>query len=54
MAGNLCHPYLDILTQPSIHGYVIGATNALFKAKKDLSDAVVDIDEDTMVFRDPS
>jgi len=57
-AGNLCHPYLslpylDILTQPSIHGYVIGATNALFKAKKDLSDAVVDIDEETLVFKDP-
>jgi len=57
-AGNLCHPYLslpylDILTQPSIHGYVIGATNALFKAKTDLSDAVIDIDEDTMVIRDP-
>ena len=57
-AGYLCHPYLslpylDILTQPSIHGYVIGATNALFKAKKDLSDVLVDIDEDNVMIKDP-
>ena len=58
LAGYLCHPYLslpylDILTQPSIHGYVIGATNALFKAKKDLSDVLVDIDEDNVMIKDP-
>ena len=56
-AGYLCHPYLslpylDVLTQPSIHGYVIGATNALFKAKKDLSDVLVDIDEDNIFIKD--
>ena len=55
--GYLCHPYLslpylDILTQPSIHGYVIGATNALFKAKKDLSDVLIDVDEDTLLIKD--
>ena len=57
LSGYLCHPYLslpylDILTQPSIHGYVIGATNALFKAKKDLSDVLVDIDEDSVIIKD--
>ena len=56
--GNLCHPYLslpylDILTQPCIHGYVIGATNALFKAKRDLSHVVIDIDEDKMEVLEP-
>ena len=34
--------------QPSIRGYTIGATNALFKAKTDLSDVVVEIDEDKL------
>ena len=57
ISGYLCHPYLslpylDILTQPSIHGYVIGATNALFKAKKDLSDVLIDIDEDCIMIKD--
>jgi len=52
-AGNLCHPYLslpflDILIQDSIHGYIIGATNALFKAKKGLNDVIIDIDEDKL------
>lgn len=52
-AGNLCHPYLslpflDILVQDSIHGYIIGATNALFKAKKGLNDVIIDIDEDKL------
>ena len=57
-AGNLCHPYLslpyvDILTQPCIRGYVIGATNALFKAKRELSHVIIDIDEDKMEVADP-
>ena len=46
--GNLCHPYLslaylDILAQPSIHGYLIGATNVLFKQKRGVAEVVVDI-----------
>lgn len=57
-AGNLCHPYLslpylDVLMQPSIHGYTIGATNALFKAKSGLSDIVIEIDEDRLEIHDP-
>ena len=37
----------------AVHGYVIGATNALFKAKRDLADVVVEIDEDAFEVRDP-
>ena len=49
--GNLCHPYvslsyLDTLTQPSVHGYMIGATNVLFVQKKGLADVVIDIEKD--------
>jgi Transport protein Avl9 len=52
------YAYADILCQPSIHGYVIGATNALFKAKGGgagsgkgggLWDVLVDIEEDRLV-----
>ncbi len=44
--GNLCHPYLslsylDALAQPCVRGYVIGATNVLFKQKKGLADVLV-------------
>ena len=31
---------------------MIGATNALFKAKRDLSDVLVDVDEDILVIKD--
>ena len=49
--GNLCHPYLslsyiDALTQPSITGYVIGATNVLFKQKRGIADVIVDVERD--------
>jgi len=57
-AGNLCHPYLslpylDILMQPSIHGYTIGATNALFKAKSGLADVLIEIEEDKLEVYSP-
>ena len=50
--GNLCHPYvslsyLDTLTQPSVHGYIIGATNDLFLHRKGLTDVIIrKVDED--------
>jgi hypothetical protein len=49
--GNLCHPYLslsylDVLSQPSIHGYMMGATNILFRQKKGISEIVIDIEAD--------
>ena len=44
--GNLCQPYvslsyLDTLTQPSVHGYMIGATNDLFLHRKGLADVII-------------
>ena len=56
-SGNLCHPYLslsqiDALFQPSVRGYLIGATNALFKTKKGLAEVVVDIGEDKLEVHD--
>lgn len=48
--GNLCQPYsclsyMDILSDPSVRGYVIGASNILFKQKKNLADVIVEIEE---------
>jgi hypothetical protein len=56
--GNLCHPYLslsyiDALTQPSITGYVIGATNVLFKQKRGIADVIVDVERDRIEVFDP-
>ena len=39
--------------QPSIHGYIIGATNALFKAKSGISDVILEIDEDRLEVNNP-
>lgn len=46
--GNLCFPYLsisylDFLTSPGVRGFVAGATNVLFKQKRPLADALVEI-----------
>ena len=56
-AGNLCHPYLslsqlDSLSQPSVRGYLIGATNVLFKQKKGVSEVLVEICEDKLDIHD--
>ena len=56
--GNLCHPYLslsyiDALTQPSITGYFIGATNVLFKQKRGIADVIVDVERDRIEIFDP-
>lgn len=37
-------PYLDLLTDVNVRGYVVGATNILFKQKSQLYDVLVDID----------
>jgi hypothetical protein len=34
---------MDILTDPSVRGYVIGASNILFKQKKNLADVIVEV-----------
>ncbi len=56
--GNLCHPYLslsylDMLSQPSVQGYLIGATNVLFKQKRGVAEVIIDIDADRMDVSDP-
>ncbi|XP_022918220.1 late secretory pathway protein AVL9 homolog isoform X2 [Onthophagus taurus] len=47
--GYLCLPYLslpymDLLNDVNVRGYVVGATNVLFKQKRQLFDILVDID----------
>lgn len=50
--GVLCHPYLslhlyDILNDTNVRGFVIGATNALFQQKANLTDVVVEVGNST-------
>ncbi|XP_058443728.1 late secretory pathway protein AVL9 homolog [Malaya genurostris] len=47
--GNLCLPYIslpymDLLTDPSVKGYIIGASNVLFQQKRHLADVLVDVE----------
>ncbi|XP_066991513.2 late secretory pathway protein AVL9 homolog isoform X2 [Anabrus simplex] len=47
--GYLCHPYLslpylDLLSDVNVRGYVVGATNVLFKQKKQLADVLVEVE----------
>lgn len=47
--GYLCLPYLslpymDLLSDVNVRGYIVGATNILFKQKRQLYDILVDID----------
>lgn len=47
--GSFCHPYLsltylDILSDVRVRGFVIGATNYLFKQKRNLFDVIVEPD----------
>lgn len=37
-------PYLDLLTDVNVRGYVVGATNILFKQKRQLYDVLVDVE----------
>lgn len=51
--GNLCLPYislpyLDMLQDPSVHSYVIGASNILFKQKRSLADVFIDTETMTI------
>nr|CAD7396765.1 unnamed protein product [Timema cristinae] len=46
--GYLCHPYLslpylDLLSDVNVRGYVVGATNVLFKQKKQLADVLIEV-----------
>lgn len=47
--GSYCHPYLslaylDILSDQRVQSFVIGATNYLFKQKRNLFDVIVELD----------
>lgn len=51
--GMLCHPYLslpflDLLKDCCVRGFVAGATNVLFKQKRHLMDVIVEVDEDKL------
>ncbi|KAI5744384.1 hypothetical protein M8J76_001845 [Diaphorina citri] len=48
-SGYLCLPYvsllyMELLTDPSVRGYVVGATNVLFKQKKNIAEVLVEVD----------
>jgi len=56
--GSFCHPYLsitylDILNDPRVRSFVIGATNILFKQKKSLFDVIVEVDGAKIEINDP-
>uniref|UniRef100_A0A182M752 UDENN domain-containing protein n=1 Tax=Anopheles culicifacies TaxID=139723 RepID=A0A182M752_9DIPT len=47
--GQLCLPYIslpymDLLTDPSVKGYMIGASNVLFQHKRQLADVMIDVE----------
>lgn len=47
--GYLCHPYLslpylDLLSDVNVRGYLVGATNILFKQKQQLADVLVEVE----------
>lgn len=48
LQGYLCLPYLslpylDLLGDVNVRGYIVGATNVLFKQKKQLIDVLVEV-----------
>ncbi|XP_026480961.1 late secretory pathway protein AVL9 homolog [Ctenocephalides felis] len=56
--GYLCFPYLslpymELLTEPKVKGYIIGASNVLFRQKRNLADILIDVDNLTMQCYDP-
>ncbi|KAL3268787.1 hypothetical protein HHI36_007884 [Cryptolaemus montrouzieri] len=55
--GFLCQPYLslpylDLLTDINVRGYVVGATNILFKQKRQLYDILVDMENNKIECQD--
>lgn len=56
--GTLCLPYLslpylDLLSDPSVNGFVIGTSNILFRQKRQLMDVFIDIEQTTIEAHDP-
>ncbi|OXU20890.1 hypothetical protein TSAR_010151, partial [Trichomalopsis sarcophagae] len=46
-------PYLDLLGDVNVRGYVVGATNVLFKQKKQLIDVLVEVESARIEANDP-
>ncbi|KFB37255.1 AGAP000251-PA-like protein [Anopheles sinensis] len=47
--GNLCLPYIslpymDLLSDPAVKGYIVGASNVLFQHKRQLADVMIDVE----------
>ncbi|KAK3915824.1 Late secretory pathway protein AVL9-like protein [Frankliniella fusca] len=56
--GYLCLPYLslpymDLLFDVNVRGYLVGATNVLFKQKRQLMDVLVEVENATLETQDP-
>uniref|UniRef100_A0A336KFQ2 CSON008327 protein n=1 Tax=Culicoides sonorensis TaxID=179676 RepID=A0A336KFQ2_CULSO len=47
-------PYMDLLQDPSVHSYVIGASNILFKQKRQLADVFVETETGKIELNDPN
>lgn len=55
--GSFCLPYLsitylDLLSDSRVKSFVIGATNFLFKQKRDMYDVIVDMEENNIIIND--
>lgn len=55
--GSFCLPYLsitylDLLSDTRVKSFVIGATNFLFKQRKEIYDVIVDMEENTIIIND--
>lgn len=46
-------PYLDLLGDVNVRGYIVGATNVLFKQKKQLIDVLIEIENTRIEATDP-
>uniref|UniRef100_A0A0A9XSC0 UDENN domain-containing protein n=1 Tax=Lygus hesperus TaxID=30085 RepID=A0A0A9XSC0_LYGHE len=46
-------PYMDVLTDPNIKGYILGATNVLFKQKKNIADVIIELESRIIETSDP-
>lgn len=52
--GYLCLPYLslpymDLLYDENVRGYIVGATNVLFKQKRQLTDVLVEVSMHSLI-----
>ncbi|KAK0174702.1 hypothetical protein PV327_010440 [Microctonus hyperodae] len=46
-------PYLDLLSDINVRGYIVGATNVLFKQKKQLIDVLIEVESARIEATDP-